>query len=113
MKSITTHVLDVALGRPAAQVPVVLERKESSGAYVRVGSGVTDADGRNRALMAEGALTEGTYRITFDIAAYHANIGVEGFYPEATVVFTVRDAASHYHVPLLLSPFGYSTYRVS
>jgi 5-hydroxyisourate hydrolase len=113
MKSITTHVLDVALGRPAAQVPVVLERKEASGGYARIGAGVTDADGRNRALMAEGALTAGTYRITFDIAAYHASIGVDGFYPEASIVFTVRDAESHYHVPLLLSPFGYSTYRGS
>jgi 5-hydroxyisourate hydrolase len=112
MKSISTHVLDISRGRPAQGVPVVLEKKEGS-AFTRLKEGATDADGRVKDLVAEGALTEGTYRITFDTGAYFAAQGIEGFYPEAAIVFVVRDAAAHYHVPLLLSPFGYSTYRGS
>lgn len=113
MSAITTHVLDTARGRPAANVPVTLERRAESGAWERAGQGKTDTDGRLRDLLAPGALAACVYRITFDTAAYfHAN-GVEGFYPEVAVVFTVRDAGSHHHVPLLLNPFGYSTYRGS
>jgi 5-hydroxyisourate hydrolase len=112
MKSISTHVLDIARGRPAQGVPVVLEKKEGS-AFTRLKAGATDADGRVKDLVAEGALTEGIYRITFDTGAYFTAQGIEGFYPEAGIVFVVRDAAAHYHVPLLLSPFGYSTYRGS
>lgn len=112
MKSISTHVLDISRGRPAQGVPVVLERKEGA-AFARVSEGKTDADGRVKDLVAEGKLTEGTYRITFDTGAYFAAQAVEGFYPEASILFVVRDAAAHYHVPLLLSPFGYSTYRGS
>ncbi len=112
MKSISTHVLDVSLGLPAQNVPVVLE-KRSGDAFVRSGGGATDADGRIKDLVREGELTEGTYRLTFDTGAYFAARGVDAFYPEASVVFTIRDANAHYHVPLLLSPFGYSTYRGS
>lgn len=112
MKSISTHVLDITRGRPAANVPVTLERKEG-GAFARVGGGSTDADGRIKDLVPEGQLEAGTYRVTFDTGAYFAAAGVEGFYPEASIVFVVRDAAAHYHVPLLLSPYGYSTYRGS
>src|SRR4051812_35946369 len=110
MKSISTHVLDVARGRPAAGVPVTIEKKEGD-TFVRVHAAQTDGDGRVKDLVREGELTAGTWRITFDTAAYFASAGVEGFYPEASVVFVVRDAEVHYHVPLLLSPFGYSTYR--
>ncbi len=113
MRSISTHVLDITRGRPASGVPVTLERREDGKAWQSVSSGKTDADGRIKDLVAEGRLTEGTYRIAFDTGTYFAQIGVEGFYPEAAVVFVVRDADAHYHVPLLLSPFGYSTYRGS
>jgi 5-hydroxyisourate hydrolase len=112
MKSISTHVLDIARGRPAAGVPVSIEKKEGD-AFVRLNAGATDADGRMKDLVPEGQLSEGTFRVTFDTGAYFAAQGVEGFYPEATVVFVVRDAGTHYHVPLLLSPYGYSTYRGS
>jgi 5-hydroxyisourate hydrolase len=112
MRSISTHVLDISTGRPAAGVPVVIEKKGGEG-FARVGGGATDADGRIKDLVAEGELTEGTYRVTFDTGAYFSASGREGFYPEAAVVFVVKDAAAHYHVPLLLSPFGYSTYRGS
>ena len=113
MSGITTHVLDTARGRPAAGVPVALESK-SEGGWTLVGRGTTDADGRLRDLAPAGfVLAEGEYRLTFDAGAYLAAAGTEGFYTEVVVSFAVRDAASHYHVPLLLSPYGYSTYRGS
>jgi 5-hydroxyisourate hydrolase len=101
---ITTHVLDTAQGRPASGVPVRLEVREPSG-WTLVGQGATDADGRLRTLT-QGAVAAGTYRLVFDTRAR------SGFFPEITIAFTVEDGA-HYHVPLLLSPFGYSTYRGS
>lgn len=108
---ITTHVLDVAAGRAAAGVPIKLDRLES-GAWVSVGDGATDADGRLKTLTQPGPLPEGTYRIQFDTAAYFAATGVTAyFFPVAEIHFLVRDGNAHYHVPLLLSPFGYSTYR--
>ncbi|MDB4946630.1 MAG: Transthyretin family protein [Labilithrix sp.] len=112
MRSVSTHVLDITRGRPAQGVPVVLEKKNGA-AYAQVLAASTDADGRVKELVPEGQLETGVYRITFDTAAYFAAQGVEGFYPEASIVFTIRDAASHYHVPLLLSAYGYSTYRGS
>lgn len=113
MKSISTHVLDITRGRPAEGVPVTLEKKDDGGAFSRVRAAKTDADGRVKDLVPEGQLTAGTYRITFDTGAYFAAQKTEGFYPEASILFVVRDADAHYHVPLLLSPFGYSTYRGS
>jgi 5-hydroxyisourate hydrolase len=112
LRSVSTHVLDLTLGRPAAGVPVILERK-GEGGYVLVTAASTDADGRVKELVPEGTLTVGTYRLTFDTGAYFAAQGVLGFYPEASIAFVIRDAAAHYHVPLLLSAFGYSTYRGS
>lgn len=112
MKSVSTHVLDIHRGRPAEGVPVVLDRKEGTG-FTRVREAKTDADGRVKELVPEGQLTAGVYRITFDTGAYFEAQQVEGFYPEASIVFQVRDAASHYHVPLLLSAHGFSTYRGS
>ncbi len=112
MSAITTHVLDVARGRPAAGVPITLARLEGA-AWTPLGQGATDADGRLRSLLADGALATGTYRIVFDTASYFRAQDVEGFYPEVSVVFAVTDAAAHFHVPLLLSPYGYSTYRGS
>lgn len=113
MSAITTHVLDVARGRPAEGVPIVLEIREGKG-YRELGRGDTDADGRLRTLMnAEQKLVKGVYRITFDTSVYFASVSTAAFYPEASVVFEVTAPEQHYHVPLLLSPFGYSTYRGS
>ena len=109
---ITTHVLDTSRGRPAVGVSVTLER-ETEGGWTTVGSGTTDADGRVRDLMGEGAEVEAaTYRLTFETGAYFAALGVKSFYPRVVVVFTA-DAREHYHVPVLVNPFGYSTYRGS
>jgi len=108
---ITTHVLDTALGRPAAGVPVSLERADAAGGWQPVGSGTTDADGRLRTLAAPRIA--GTYKIRFDTAAYFGAAGQTGFYPFVEIVFEVRDASGHFHVPLLLSPYGYATYRGS
>jgi len=114
MSQITTHVLDTSRGRPAAGVPVLLETQTDGGGWQTLGRGETDADGRLRGLLAEGAkLAAGLYRLTFDTAAYFDSQGTEGFYPEVAITFRVADAAQHYHVPLLLSPYGYSTYRGS
>lgn len=113
-KSITTHVLDVARGRPAAGVPVSLSVRAEGDVWREIGRRATDDDGRLKDLVpADTALAEGTYRLIFNTAVYFRSQKTEGFYPEVTVVFTVRDATQHYHVPLLLSPFGYSTYRGS
>jgi 5-hydroxyisourate hydrolase len=105
--SLSTHVLDAAHGRPAAGVPVRLTTAGGDD----LAQDVTDDDGRIRQLAAE--LPEGTYRLTFDTGAYFAATGQRGFYPEVSVTFTVTDAGQHHHVPLLLSPFAYSTYRGS
>jgi 5-hydroxyisourate hydrolase len=113
MSPITTHVLDISLGRPAAGVPVLLEVEEAGTGWKELNRAETDKDGRLRDLLASGALVEGTYRLTFDTGAYFASCKVAALYPQVSVVFSVRDAKEHYHIPLLLSPFGYSTYRGS
>lgn len=110
---ITTHVLDTSRGRPAAGVPVLLEIRAADG-WQEVGRAATDTDGRVRQLLPpDRALEAGTWRLTFDLASWFAAQGIEVFYPEAAIVFLVRDPGQHHHVPLLLSPFGYSTYRGS
>lgn len=111
MTGISTHVLDTSRGCPAAGVPIVLERALDSG-WERVGGGTTDGDGRARQLLTS-APEDGRYRITFDTGAYFGGLGAAGFYPEVSVTFVVQRGEEHYHVPLLLSPFGYSTYRGS
>ena len=113
MSTVTTHVLDASRGCPAEGVPVRLELRtaDESGAPV-VAEGRTDADGRVRELGPD-ALRPGDYRLVFDTAAYFERAETPAFYPEVSIVFTVTDAAQHYHVPLLLSPFAYSTYRGS
>lgn len=114
MSGISTHVLDTSLGRPAAGVPVTLEQQDAEGNWSLLGRGVTNAEGRVAQVLSAGvALAPGRYRLTFDTATYFRARGVESFYPSVTVVFEVRDAGQHYHVPLLLSPYGYSTYRGS
>jgi 5-hydroxyisourate hydrolase len=113
---ISTHVLDVSRGRPAAGVRVVLERRggDDGDGWRRLGHGTTDDDGRVAALLPDGKTLEaGVHRLTFYLGEWFASRDVEAFYPEAAVVFEVRDPDEHHHVPLLLSPFGYSTYRGS
>jgi 5-hydroxyisourate hydrolase len=106
--TISTHVLDATAGTPATGVTVLLERAGENREWLAAGQGATDADGR---LRFPGAVPAGRYRLTFATGDYFAARGAQSFYPEVTVTFTV--AAGHYHVPLLLSPFAYSTYRGS
>jgi 5-hydroxyisourate hydrolase len=105
MSSVSTHVLDTGLGRPAQGVPVRLSRAADV-----LGEGTTDADGRFTDF--EPGLEPGTYQLWFDVAAYANASGRSMFFPEVTVTFTISDER-HHHVPLLLSPFAYSTYRGS
>ena len=107
--SLSTHVLDARTGRPAAGVAVRLDERVE-GQWRTAAEGRTDADGRIATLGDPGA---GTHRLHFDTGAYFAAAGVEAFYPEVTVTFTVADPAAYHHVPLLLSPFAFSTYRGS
>lgn len=107
--AITTHVLDTALGRPARGVPVRLSRLDERSRVVA--EAATDDDGRVTALGPD-TVEPGTYRLRFDVAAYCAATGQDCFFPEVTVTFAVT-AGRHHHVPLLLSPFAYSTYRGS
>ena len=112
MAKITTHILDTARGKPAANVDVLLERFEA-GAYALIRRGVTDADGRNKTLSDPDGVPAGTYRLTFEVGAYYDALGEESFYPFAQITFVVKDAGQHFHVPLLLQPFGFTTYRGS
>jgi 5-hydroxyisourate hydrolase len=107
---ISTHVLDTARGHPAQGVPIVLEHDAGEG-WQEVGRAATDDDGRVRELLG-GDLVDGHYRLTFDTATYFRVVGDAVFYPEVSIVFTVA-GGGHHHVPLLLSPFGYTTYRGS
>ena len=108
--TLSTHVLDASAGQPAAGVTVSLSFAGPSGGWMPVESGETDGDGRHRF----GAATEpGDYQLSFGTGAYFAGRGVAAFYPEVMITFTVTDPGAHYHVPLLLSPFAYSTYRGS
>ncbi|MEO8706254.1 MAG: hydroxyisourate hydrolase [Kofleriaceae bacterium] len=115
---ITTHVLDTALGRPAAGIPIELERVAQESVFggttewTMVGSGTSDADGRLRTLTGN-AVEAGTYRLRFQTAVYFDTLRVKGFFPVVEIQFVVEDGAQHHHVPLLLSPYGYSTYRGS
>jgi 5-hydroxyisourate hydrolase len=114
MSAITTHVLDISQGCPARGLSVTLERQTTATIWQVIGKGVTDNDGRLRDLLAPDAgLVAGNYRLSFDTETYFVHQQIEGFYTQVVVVFNVRDATQHYHVPLLLSPFGYSTYRGS
>lgn len=108
---ITSHVLDAATGTPAAGVPVTLSHLSVDG-WVTLAEAVTDADGRVSQFGPE-SVPAGRYRVTFDTQAYFASLGQAAFYPEVQVVFELAEVDAHYHVPLLLSPFAYSTYRGS
>jgi 5-hydroxyisourate hydrolase len=114
MSAITTHILDTTTGSPGIGIPVVLERKTHASGWQAIADGITDTDGRAKDLLPPTeAFLPGHYRLIFDTAAYFAMRSIECFFPLVTVGFVVKDIAQHYHVPLLLSPFGYSTYRGS
>lgn len=108
---ITTHVLDTGNGRPGRGINVTLETKQHSGWQI-VGSGTTDADGRISTL-GPPRVEPGHYRICFETGDYFASQGTESFFPGVSIDFYVTNVTEHYHVPLLLSPFAYSTYRGS
>jgi 5-hydroxyisourate hydrolase len=114
MTRITTHVLDLTLGRPAGGLAVSLQQRLATGAYEEIATGVTNQDGRISDLISPDRVAAGTYQLRFETEAYLRQAGQsEVFYPSVTIEFRVASASSHYHVPLLLSPFGYSTYRGS
>lgn len=105
--SVSTHVLDAVSGRPAVGVPVTLRNADAT----ELTTTVTDHDGRIARLADD--LAPGIYRLTFDTATYFAANDVTAFYPEVVIAFEITDPTAHYHVPLLLSPYAYSTYRGS
>ena len=111
--TVSTHVLDTSIGRPAASVSVQLQRQNGA-AWTDVSKAVTDKDGRVPSLLPPSAPPgAGGYRLTFDVGEYFRARGVESFYSRISIDFIVRDADAHHHVPLLVSPYGYSTYRGS
>jgi 5-hydroxyisourate hydrolase len=108
---ITTHVLDTSLGKPAAGLKITLERRTADWGFLAKGE--TNSDGRIPDLLAGKELAAGVYRMTFDTAGYFQACQLKGFYPYVQVVFEISELNQHYHIPLLLSPYGYSTYRGS
>ena len=116
MSALTSHVLDTALGQPARNLALRLDVQDSDavgGAWRTIAASVTDGDGRVGDVLGGQALATGTYRITFETGAYFRATGRPVFYPRIEVQFVVTVPAEHHHIPLLLSPFGYSTYRGS
>jgi 5-hydroxyisourate hydrolase len=114
MSAITTHVLDLSHGAPAAGIEVTLERADTAGSFSRIARAATDKDGRVKSFGAGGAdVNVGRYRLTFRVDTYFAGLGQEAFFPEVQILFDVTNTARAHHIPLLLSPFGYSTYRGS
>ena len=108
---ITTHVVNIATGEPAVGVTVILEMRQAS-EWAPIGRGATGEDGRLNSLTDDVNIAPGAYRLTFDIGNYHRERGIAvPFFPEARIAFNVRDPDEHYHVPLLLSTFGYTTYK--
>ena len=113
MSGISTHILDISRGRPAAGVRVALERKDASG-WPEIANQVTDEDGRVKQMIPAGDdLRVGQYRLTFGTGAYFDTLGIKGLYPVVQITFAVTDTSGHYHIPLLLTANGYSTYRGS
>lgn len=112
MKRISTHILDTTRGKPASDVPVRLDRQES-GSWTPLKASRTDQDGRCAQLLPSDDLAPGLYRLTFDTADYFAAQKTDALYPKVEITFQVRDGESHFHVPLLLSANGYTTYRGS
>jgi len=113
MSQITTHVLDTAKGLPAKGIPISLQRPIDDNQWEDIASGITNSDGRVPNFLEDNFVLEpGTYRMLFNTKTYFEQSGTVGFYPEVPVIFEINDT-QHYHIPLLLSPFGYSTYRGS
>jgi 5-hydroxyisourate hydrolase len=114
MTRISTHVLDTARGVPARDLSVHLEAHDSSGEWRLIASAQTDQDGRWSQLLRGGEeLPPGMYRLAFDTAGYYAAHGLHGLYPIVQITFVVREGETHFHIPLLLSPHAYTTYRGS
>jgi 5-hydroxyisourate hydrolase len=114
MSTISTHILDTSRGAPANGVAVSLEAQNSDETWTELSHAWTDDDGRVKPFFwVEQPLQGGTYRLVFDTDAYFSGLKVESFYPQVTIVFKIDDTTQHYHVPLLISPYGYSTYRGS
>lgn len=114
MSGISAHVLNLITGLPARDVPVALEIQTSLRAWRMLGEARTNEDGRIEHVLSKGFRVQpGTYRLTFDVATYFRSQNIVSFYPEVTIAFGVRDATTHHHIPLLLGPFGYTTYRGS
>ena len=111
--SLSTHILDTHRGCPAPHINIRVYSYEDEHQQNLIFEGQTDEDGRARDLITSSHARKGLYRIVFEVGSYHANLGIEGFYPEVSILFNVQDPHSHYHVPLLISPFGFSTYRGS
>lgn len=107
---ISTHILDLARGTGGAGVPVTLDRRDSTGTWAKVAEASTDANGRVRSFGPSDSFVPGTYRLQFDMTRYAAG-PTAPFFPEIVITFSVTDAGAHYHVPVAISPFGYSTYR--
>jgi len=114
MMRISTHVLDIALGQPAPDVPMRLEQREENGDWRLLASARTDRDGRCAQLLPGNEMgTPGIYRLSFDTATYFSTRKVDGLYPSVEITFLARHGEDHFHIPLLLSPNGYTTYRGS
>jgi 5-hydroxyisourate hydrolase len=112
MSGITSHVLDTTLGKPAEGIEVTLEIACEDSGWAGIGKGTTNADGRV-ADLSEGETRPGHYRISFGVADYFERFKTDSFYPVVRIEFEISDPSQHFHVPLLLNPFGYSTYRGS
>lgn len=109
-EGISTHVLDLASGVGGKNVPVVLEVKDKKGAWTKVSNATTDENGRVKSFGSDLKLVSGTYKLIFDMTKYSGS-KTNPFFPEISVVFQVQDEKLHYHVPVVVSPYGYSTYR--
>ena len=105
---ISTHVLDLATGVGGKNVPVILEQKSKEGNWTKFASGVTDENGRIKSFNSTNKVSKGIYRLNFDMSKYSKK---NPFFPEINVVFQIEDENLHYHVPVVVSPYGYSTYR--
>lgn len=112
MSGISTHVLDLTLGKPAAGIPVLLDRRDG-GKWERLAAEMTDTDGRCRELLPATGVVAGAYRLTFVTEGYFLRNGASLLYPEITLIFQIAHAGTSYHMPVLLSPNGYTTYRGS
>jgi 5-hydroxyisourate hydrolase len=108
MNTLSTHVLDTSLGRPASGIHVSLEQDGTE-----LGRGVTDTNGRIADIRGSKELGAGTYRLRFEVAEYFARTDRSSLFPEVVVIFRVGGGHEHYHIPVLLTPFGYTTYRGS